>query len=66
MTSLYGRVMYHGWAEAAGTRPAGSGSAGVTVGKGNQLLPTPHFKQVHSCKMKQGTSSIRDGVISQA
>lgn len=58
--------MHHGWDEAAGIRPAGSGSAGVMVGKGNQLLSTPHFKQVHSCRMRQEMSSIRDGVISQA
>lgn len=39
-----------GW--AAGTRPGGSGSAGVaTVGKEYQLLPMPHFKQLHSCRI---------------
>lgn len=54
--------MHHGWAEADNTRLAGSGSAGVTtVCKENQLLPTPHFKQLHSCRVRQGTSSIGMG-----
>lgn len=38
------------------------GSAGVTtVGKESQLLPTPHFKQLHSHRMKQHASSISIG-----
>ena len=40
----------------------GYGSAGVTtVGKESQLLPTPHFKQLHSHRMKQHASSISIG-----
>lgn len=60
-------VMYQSWAGVARTRPGSNGSAGVTAGgKESQLLPIPHFKQLHSCRMRQGASSIGGGVISKA
>ena len=62
----YRVVMHHSWAMAAITKPGGSGFPRVTtVGKESQLLALPHFKQLHSCRMRQGIFSIRDGVISQ-
>ena len=56
--------MYQSWGGIAVIRPGGNGSAGVTTGgKESQLLSTPHLKQLHSCRMRQGVSSNGDGVI---
>lgn len=60
--SHYGRVMFHSRAGAASTRPGGNGSAGVPTGsKESQLLPAPHLKQLHSCRMRWRASATGDG-----